>query len=137
LAKIEMDYLVTPVYPELYEFGQIFHADLARIGIKLNLKMLDLAAWFELNNNVRCGGLTTSVGLFGNLEPVTNFTASGMYKPVGNDTGFKNVQYAQLVTQVAGEPDAAKRKQIYSQLNDILVDQVFAIAQGLCLAEAA
>jgi peptide/nickel transport system substrate-binding protein len=128
LSNIEMDYLVSPVYAELYDFGQIYQADLATIGVKLNVRRLDLPAWFDLNNNVKYVGLTTSVGPFGNLEPVTNFTASGIYKPVGNDTGFKNDRYAQLVTQVGGEPDAAKRKQMYGQLNDILVDEVFAIA---------
>ena len=95
LTNIEMDYLVSPVYAELYDFGLILQANLAAVGVKLNVKRIDLPAWFDMNNNVKYTGLTVSVGPFGNLEPVTNFTASGIYKPVGNDTGFKNERYAQ------------------------------------------
>ena len=41
--------------------------------------------------------------------------------------GFKDDQYSQLVAGAASEPDAAKRKQIYSQLNDYILDQSFGI----------
>jgi ABC-type transport system substrate-binding protein len=40
-----------------------------------------------------------------------------------NSDGFKDPRYAKLVNSAATEPDAAKRKQIYGQLNDYLLDQ--------------
>jgi len=42
-------------------------------------------------------------------------------------TGFKDPQYEQLVTSIGTEPDAAKRATLYSQLNDFLLDQSFAM----------
>ena len=42
-----------------------------------------------------------------------------------NNEGYKNERYAQLIADGAAEPDPAKRKPIYSQLNDILLDDAF------------
>ena len=42
----EFDYVVTPG-SEADGFGQIYQADLARIGIKMNLKDMDSATWVD------------------------------------------------------------------------------------------
>jgi peptide/nickel transport system substrate-binding protein len=128
LSNIEIDYVISPVYAELNTFGQIYQADLARIGVKLNVKLVELAVWFDQSNNAKFVGISANNGPFGQLEPVTNFTASGLFNPNKNNSGFKSDRYAQLVNQVAGEPNAALRKQIYGELNDILIDEAFATA---------
>jgi ABC-type transport system substrate-binding protein len=40
-----------------------------------------------------------------------------------NFAGLKNERWAQLVEAASTEPDAAKRKGLYSQLNDMLLDE--------------
>ena len=54
--------------------------------------------------------------------------STSAYNYAGNFAGFKDDQYAQLVLGVTTEPDTAKRKQKYSQLNDYLLDQSFTFA---------
>jgi peptide/nickel transport system substrate-binding protein len=130
VSSIEMDYIVSPVYDELYQFGQIYQADLAKIGVKLNVKQLELAVWFDQANNSRYVGVSVNNGPYGQLEPVTNYTSSGLYNPARNNAGFKTDAYVQLVNQAATEPDAARRKQVYRQLNDLLVDEAFCVAMA-------
>jgi len=38
-------------------------------------------------------------------------------------TGLDDPDYARLVAAAASEPDAARRKQLYSQIEDIILDQ--------------
>jgi ABC-type transport system substrate-binding protein len=64
---------------------------------------------------------------YGEFEPSTGMTTSSQYNYEKNFAGFKSDQYTQLVTstQVEAEPD--KRKMLYTQLNDLLLDECFSM----------
>ncbi len=49
------------------------------------------------------------------------FLSARLWNYMANQTGYKSDQYAQLVQQSVTEPDAAKRKAIYDQLNDLIL----------------
>ena len=53
--------------------------------------------------------------------------AGASLNPRINNAGFKDDQYTQLVDTARSEPDAVKRKQVYSQINDYLLDQSFGL----------
>jgi peptide/nickel transport system substrate-binding protein len=125
-SNLEVEVITRPVYPEMGSFHQMYQADLAKIGVKLNILTLDQTS---AQTQARP---PTYKGLYSNTnsnfsEPVTMFFSSG-FNQDSNNSGFKNDRYSQLVTQVSAEPDAAKRKTIYSQINDIFVDESFAWA---------
>lgn len=128
LSNVELGFLINPDFPELYDFGQIYQADLAKIGVKLNVNRVENAVWFDQANNRKYIGLHAINAGFGQLEPLTNLSASRLFDPNSNNSGFKNDRYSQLVAQVASEPDAAKRKQLYGQINDLLLDEAFSLA---------
>jgi len=58
-------------------------------------------------------------------DPITAFSNGRGTDPNSNNEGYKNDTNAQLIAAGAAEPDGAKRKQIYSQLNDILLEDAF------------
>jgi peptide/nickel transport system substrate-binding protein len=121
---LEMVYVGSDPVPS--GFGQIYQADLAKIGVKLTLKPLESAAWQDTVNTQKYRGLTMSSSAYANIEPSSLFTLSRHWNYSGmNTTGFKHDTYTQLVTSAQVEPDAAKRKQLYSQINDFLLDQCF------------
>ena len=64
----------------------------------------------------------------GNFEASTMLQSTSAFNYAGNFAGFQDPQYTQLVLSATTEPDAAKRKQVYSQLNDYLLDQSFTFA---------
>jgi peptide/nickel transport system substrate-binding protein len=125
VSGAEMDFLPSPNNPEFTLISQILQADLARIGIKLNIVTMDQAAWLDQVNNRKYHGMWASTMSVPVGDPITAFSNGRGTDPNSNNEGYKNDTYAQLIAAGAAEPDAAKRKQIYSQLNDILLDDAF------------
>jgi hypothetical protein len=70
-------------------------------------------------------GLYFAADPWANLEPLTQFTSGSTTNYRGNNGGYLSDAYTKLVEAAAGEVDPAKRKQIYSRLNDFLLDEAF------------
>jgi ABC-type transport system substrate-binding protein len=105
--------------------GQIYQADLAKIGVTLNLKSLQIVQMLDTIQHQTYNGLYTLNDPWASMEPATLFTSSSSAGYRKNNGGYKNDRYTELVTAVSTEADAAKRKQMYPQLNDFLLDEAF------------
>ncbi len=88
---------------------------------------LDTASWVDQVNNRKYNGLywaqLATPGA--QLSPGSVYLAGRATNPAANNSGFSTPEYAQLVDAANTEVDAAKLKQIYSQLNDIVLDESF------------
>jgi peptide/nickel transport system substrate-binding protein len=124
VSEIEMDCLLT-TSTEGNIACQMYQADLAKLGVKLNIKVLESAAWLDQVNNRKYVGGYWSPASYGQLSPGTTFGGTKAWDPFNNNEGFKSDAYAQLVTAAGTEVDSAKQKQIYSQLNDLVLDESF------------
>ena len=62
---------------------------------------------------------------FAGTDPVTLVSTSSYWRAANNGSGFKSEKYDQLVRAAGSEPDPAKRKQVFSDLNDALLDEAF------------
>jgi peptide/nickel transport system substrate-binding protein len=125
VTTAELDFLPSPNNPEFALISQIYQADLAKIGIKLNIVRMEQAAWLDQVNNRKYHGMWASTMSVPVGDPITAFSNGRGTDPNSNNEGYKNERYAQLIATGASEPDAAKRKSIYSQLNDILLEDSF------------
>jgi peptide/nickel transport system substrate-binding protein len=125
VTNAEFDFLPAPDFPEWAQIAQLYQADLAKIGIKMNIRNYELAAWLDQVNNRKYTGMWASTMLILLGSPASSFANGRGTDPTSNNEGFKDERYAQLVAAAGSEPDAAKRKQIYSQLNDFLLDEAF------------
>lgn len=125
VSNLEMDLLLAPTYPELFEFAQIFQADAGKAGIKINVRKLENEAFFDQINNVKYRGLWINPLAQGQLHPGWMFANSRGYDPLNNNSGYKSDQYSKLVKEAESEPDPGKLKQVYSQLNDLMLDECF------------
>lgn len=125
VTSLEMDGLIQANNAELVAFSQVYQADLAKIGIKLNIQKMESAAWLDQVNNVKYRGIWLGGIAFAQLEPATTFLNSRGLDPTANSSGFVQEKYTQLVTAANAEPDRTKRRQIYSQLNDLFLDESF------------
>jgi peptide/nickel transport system substrate-binding protein len=113
---------------ELNAFGQILQGDFAKLGITLNLRPQDAAAYLDVVNNWKYKGFWLGGGSFAQMDPATAFTKSRALSVTGNSSAFTapaNASAVELVTRATTETDPAKRKQIYSDLNDMLLDEVY------------
>jgi len=125
-SNLDIEFIYVGADPIVPQFAQIYQADLAKIGGKVTLRPLEGPAWMDQVNNQKYRGLTQSSSAYANIESSSLFTLSRHWNYSGaNTTGFKSEQYTQLVTAANVEPDAAKRKQLYSQINDLVLDESF------------
>jgi peptide/nickel transport system substrate-binding protein len=116
---------------EYEQLATIIQGDLAKIGVKTNLKPMDPPTFTQqgLGINPPFNGMRLSAGAFTQLrEAGSEFALSRTFGYASNASGFYDDQWTQLASSVATEPDAAKRKQLYGQINDYLLDQSFAMA---------
>ena len=85
---------------------------------------MEAAAWIDRVNNVKYTGLYFSGDNNAHVNPATLVEQLARWRPVpGNNSGWKNDQWTQLVTALATEPDPAKQKVLIPQMNDFVLDQ--------------
>ncbi|MBV9580834.1 MAG: ABC transporter substrate-binding protein, partial [Chloroflexi bacterium] len=123
-----MEYLISPNYPELSNLGQIYQADLATIGVSLTIKQAESAAFFDAINNRTYSGMYAITSARANLAPGITILSTQGFNPDQNNEGFSSDAYSQLAAAIATETDPQKQKQLYAQLNDLLLDAAFTVA---------
>ena len=131
VLSADLDFTYSSQYSELGNLGQIYQADLSKLGIKLNLIPLDFAAWASQSTSLKYNGMTVGVTQFNNVQPSTLPLTSVFWNLTSNIAGFKSDQYAQLTQQVLTEPDASRRQQATSAFNDFILDQSVTVSFAL------
>ncbi|HEU0167398.1 MAG TPA: ABC transporter substrate-binding protein, partial [Chloroflexota bacterium] len=125
VTKLDIDLIVTSGNAETDAFDQVYQADLAKIGVNVNIKGMDPATWIDTVNKVKFFGVWVGGIAYTQLEPSTALLSSRGLSPTANSSGFVSDKYTSLVNQSAEEPDAAKRKDLYHQINDLMLDESF------------
>jgi peptide/nickel transport system substrate-binding protein len=118
---------------ELTSFAQILQSDFSQLGITLTLKPQDTAAYLDIVNNWKYKGFWLGGGSFTQLNPATAFVKSRALSVTGNSSAFTapaNAAAVDLVGRATSEVDPTKRKQIYSELNDMLLDEVYIVTMS-------
>lgn len=106
--------------------GQIVQADLQSIGINVTLRPVDFPTQFDLGNRRAYSGLLLSVGSSAQLAEATSvLTRSRFFSPDPKTsfTGLDNPMYRQLINTAATEPDLSRRRDLYGQIEDIILDE--------------
>jgi peptide/nickel transport system substrate-binding protein len=125
VSNAEMDIRVQSANPEQLAFAQIYQADLATLGIKINIMNLDLATWKDQVNNKKYTGMFVALGGGGQLSPSSMYTTGIAFAPQVNNQGFTSPEYVRLIGELTSELDESKRVPLYAQLNDLLLDESF------------
>jgi peptide/nickel transport system substrate-binding protein len=126
LSDLAFDLVTTTGQAETNALAQLYQASLASLGVKLTIQPYQTATYLDQINNHKYTGAYIGGIAYASMEPVTRMANSRHLDPSGNsNTGFTSPEYVQLFTQASAEPDASKRKQLYSQVNDLLLDQSF------------
>ena len=127
VTGLAFDYLPTPVNNETMGFGQIIQADYATLGVQMTFQNYDIATWLDQVFNHKYKGMYFTGGTYYNLSPSTAFTNGKAFNPdpAQNASAFSSDEYTQLISAAASETDPSKQKTIYSQLNDLILDESF------------
>ena len=130
LQNIEFDiaWALAGFSAEYAAVAQVIQADLAKIGVKTNLKPLDPPTFTSvgLGKQPPYNGMRLSAGAFAQLyEAASEFALSRTMGYASNQGGFYDPKYEALVTSASTNPDPAARKQLYGQINDFLLDAAY------------
>lgn len=135
LSGIEFDIVTNVATPEYAGVTQIFQFDLQKIGIKATIKPYEPAGYLDQINNHKYTGTYVGSTAYAAMLPSTRIANSRHLDPSGNsNTGYKSDAYSDLYAKLSTEPDAAKRKQMYGALNDLLLDE--SAVMPICMASA-
>ena len=115
---------------------QIYQADLAKVGVTLDLKPSSQVVFIDQLFNSNFPGLATNASLFGQLHPAF-FWGNAYYSPNANWASFKSDEYSQLADGLLTETDPAKAKQVYARWVDYILDQSWALPYSNTVPRAA
>jgi peptide/nickel transport system substrate-binding protein len=125
VGNLSMD-AVLIASPESRALVQIYQADLASIGITLNIVNMDLAPWLDNVNNRKYHGMYYSPSSIA-ASVGTELTTSKVWQLGNNNSGFDSPTYQQVATAATTETNPDKLSQLYKQVNDLLLAESFGI----------
>jgi peptide/nickel transport system substrate-binding protein len=125
VSGFEVEIIWNSIYNDLKGLAEIYQNDLAKLGLKAVIRPLEAVVWRDVTQGQKYRGLNLTFAPV-HLQPdyvaiLRNFS------PEGNSSGFKSERYSQLVEALSTELDPAKRKQLYNQFNDLMLDESFVI----------
>jgi peptide/nickel transport system substrate-binding protein len=130
VTNLELRTATQPAMPQYKLYLLIWQSDLAKIGVKLTVDEVENAKFLEMAATPDLQGLDFAPHLTGRTtrDPAIFFSTQGPFRASDfNLFGYRNAEFEKLVADGAVEPDAAKRKSIYQQLNQMIVDEMFTI----------
>ena len=126
LSNIELDVTTSTAVNDQLGVAQILQFELAKIGIKLNVKTYEPGAYINQINNRRYQGIYVGNTAYASMQPITCIANSRHLDSTGNsNSGFTSEKYRELHTAASIEPDLAKRKALYAQITDLILDESF------------
>jgi ABC-type transport system substrate-binding protein len=108
----------------------VIQSNLAQIGVKVTLKPTEIAGFTAAGQGVNPSytGARLNAAAFTNVsEPTSHFILSSTFGSTINASAWYDDAYKGLIQSTATQPDAAKRKEGYAQINDYLLEQAYCL----------
>ena len=125
VSNVSMDFILANGSSEQASVVQIIQADLASIGVNVNIKPMDLAAWRATTASFKGWGLNVAQSTYAQLQPPTLPTMSAWWSYSASQTGFQRRPVHRARPAGRRRADTGRLKQLLDQLNEYLLDQSF------------
>jgi len=122
LTDQTLDMLVTSDYPETVTTAQILADNLKPLGINVEIRTVDFAAWLDEQNKGNFDMLM--MGWLGNIDPDDFYYAQHHTGGKSNAQKFSNPEVDELLDAGRTEVNRDARKDIYAKAATIIADQV-------------
>jgi peptide/nickel transport system substrate-binding protein len=127
VSSLTLDIHVTSRWPQMKLFCLIWQADLAQIGVTLNVHEVEIARFYEIGGAGDLLGFGLHPWLNGRTsrDPAIFLGTQTNYRgdATVNKFGWVNEEIEQIVTDAAIELDLEKRRALYQRANEIIVDE--------------
>ena len=122
---MDITYATGGLQQEYALLAQVLQSDLAQLGVTATLKQVEPGVFLDAQIKRSYKGILLSAGAYAHLQEASflfNSSRTFSYKSDFSTTGIDDDRWTQLAMAAPIEPDAAKRKELYSQLNDAVLD---------------
>ena len=120
-TPLEVEYLGLPQYPELLKTGEVMQQQLEAVGIKMNIKPVEVGVWF--NAFSKGTYQITSAYQERTIDPDNFYALVLRTGGAINSTGYSNPQVDKLIDQARTETDEQTRFDLYKQIRQIVFDE--------------
>ncbi len=120
VGDFSMDLMVTSAYPETVTAAQVIAANLAEIGINVEIRTLDFAAW--LDEEAQGNFDVFLLGWLGNIDPDDFYFAQHRTDGAFNFQKYSNPAVDELLDSARVEADQSARKSMYDDAAKMIVD---------------
>lgn len=112
--------------PESVALAQIIQASLKKIGVAMDLQDLESARYLALDH---ASNFQMMMHTFGrsNTDPDTLIGGAIVWRSKGNITKYSSAEYTKLTDEAGSTTDVAKRKSLYRQVAQIMLDDCWDI----------
>ncbi|OWU71177.1 hypothetical protein ATO2_02515 [Roseovarius sp. 22II1-1F6A] len=112
----------TEVRTEYTTIAEIMQADLAKIGINLEIENVDAVTYRRRYVQEQDFDLASHAYGRAGKDPSSLLETTVVFKPEGNVSGFSDASYAEAVTQGGSTPDNDARRAAYAGASEFLRD---------------
>ncbi len=125
-SGLTIDIMSPPILP-LDQFLPIYQADLASIGVTLNIQSADVGAWAgAMSQPGTIPEMATHQYQFADSDPSLVFITQ-VLRPTGNASGYDNPEYTAMIAEAAVMTDPAERLAAYRALDAFVTEEAFVI----------
>jgi peptide/nickel transport system substrate-binding protein len=120
VTDLTVDLMVTNEYPETVTAAQVIQSQLEEVGITVEIRTLDFAAWLDQQG---AGNFDMfMLGWLGNIDPDDFYYAQHRTGANFNFHGYSNPEVDQLLDSARAETDEDTRRGLYDQAVRLIVD---------------
>ncbi len=120
VSDLTIDFLVTSDFPETVTQAQVIAAQLAAIGVTVEITDVDFSTWLDMEANGEFDAFMLS--WIGNIDPDDFYYAQHHSTGGFNFQGYANTEVDSLLDAARVETDQAARKALYDQAAKLIVD---------------
>lgn len=119
----------TAVLPASGLQAQVWQADLAEMGVTAHIADVEAADYFERHMN---GKFEVAMHQFrgANRDPDSLFLSVFPWYTKDNFSGYESPEYTRLVGEAGSTVEVEKRKELYKELGQLIVDEAFVLCIG-------
>jgi peptide/nickel transport system substrate-binding protein len=119
-GRLPLDLMVTNEYPETVSAAQVMQDQLADIGVDVEVRTLDFAAWLDAQGKGEFD--VFMLGWLGNIDPDDFYYAQHHTGATFNFQKYSNPEVDRALDAARTETDENARKELYAQAVEQIVD---------------
>jgi peptide/nickel transport system substrate-binding protein len=119
-GRLPMELIVTNEFPETVTTGQVMQSQLEEIGVDVEVRTLDFAAWLDAQGKGDFDAFM--LGWLGNIDPDDFYYAQHHSKGINNFQKYKNPEVDKALDAARAETDEQARQELYDTAVKQIVD---------------